>query len=208
MGALMSARACRSSLLDEALADGRLTAAELDRLALVAQDPGAPAHPRFTDPGPVRPPAAACCASSKKPKPPSATAPRRTPGCAVRRPCWTVNRRSTSRHRHRHPSGRSHAGPHRPRACRLMIAWRLCRRPHATLDGEGARRFGGRWNSPGRPVVYLADHPALAAFEVRVHLDLPFELLPSDYVLMRVDVPDPHQASNQAPPPSSQAIHG
>jgi RES domain-containing protein len=72
-----------------------------------------------------------------------------------------------------------------------MIAWRLCRRAHATLDGEGARRFGGRWNSPGRPAVYLADHPALAALEVRVHLDLPFELLPDDYVLMRVSVPDP-----------------
>jgi RES domain-containing protein len=72
-----------------------------------------------------------------------------------------------------------------------MIAWRLCRRPHVGLDGEGARRFGGRWNSPGRPMVYLADHPALAALEVRVHLDLPFDLLPADYVLMRVDIPEP-----------------
>ena len=71
-----------------------------------------------------------------------------------------------------------------------MIAWRLCRRPHADLSGEGARRFGGRWNSPGRPVVYLAEHPALAALEVRIHLDLPFELLPADFVLMRVLVPD------------------
>jgi RES domain-containing protein len=71
-----------------------------------------------------------------------------------------------------------------------MIAWRLCRRPHADLSGEGARQFGGRWNSPGRPVVYLAEHPALAALEVRVHLDLPFELLPADFVLMRVLVPD------------------
>jgi RES domain-containing protein len=72
-----------------------------------------------------------------------------------------------------------------------MIGWRLCRRPYATLDGEGARRFGGRWNSPGQPMVYLADHPALAALEVRVHLDLPFDLLPTDYVLMQVNIPDP-----------------
>ncbi|HVY18330.1 MAG TPA: RES family NAD+ phosphorylase [Rhodopila sp.] len=71
-----------------------------------------------------------------------------------------------------------------------MLAWRLCRRPHADLSGEGARTYGGRWNSPGRPVVYLAEHPALAALEVRVHLDLPFELLPADYVLMGVSVPD------------------
>ncbi len=71
-----------------------------------------------------------------------------------------------------------------------MDVWRLCRRPHADLAGEGARLFGGRWNSAGRPMVYLAEHPALAALEVRVHLDLPFELLPVDYVLMDVVVPD------------------
>ena len=71
-----------------------------------------------------------------------------------------------------------------------MIVWRLCRRLHADLTGEGARLFGGRWNSPGRPVVYLAEHPALAALEVRVHLDLPFELLPADFVFMQVAIPD------------------
>jgi len=71
-----------------------------------------------------------------------------------------------------------------------MDLWRLCRRPHADLSGEGARMFGGRWNSPRRPVVYLAEHPALAALEVRVHLDLPFELVPNDFVLMRVLVPN------------------
>lgn len=71
-----------------------------------------------------------------------------------------------------------------------MLTWRLCRRPHADLTGEGARIFGGRWNSPSHPVVYLAEHPALAALEVRVHLDLPLELVPDDYVLMQVAVPD------------------
>lgn len=71
-----------------------------------------------------------------------------------------------------------------------MIGWRLCRRPFADLRGEGARRLGGRWNSPGRPVVYLAEHPALAVLEVRVHLDLPLDLLPSDFALIRVQVPD------------------
>jgi RES domain-containing protein len=61
---------------------------------------------------------------------------------------------------------------------------------HADLSGEGARRFGGRWNSPGRPVVYLAAEAALTVLEVRVHLDLPLELLPDDYVLLTIDTDD------------------
>jgi RES domain-containing protein len=62
----------------------------------------------------------------------------------------------------------------------------LCRAPYSGLDGEGARRRGGRWNSPGLPVVYAAEDAALSVLEVRVHLDLPPELLPDDYVLVRL----------------------
>lgn len=71
-----------------------------------------------------------------------------------------------------------------------MRLWRLCRRPFADLSGEGARIHGGRWNSPGRPVVYLAAEASLAVLEVRVHLDMPLELLPPDYVLLSVEAPD------------------
>lgn len=71
-----------------------------------------------------------------------------------------------------------------------MRVWRLTRRPFANLSGEGARRHGGRWTSPGRPVVYTAESPALALLEVLVHLDLTPDLLPTDYVIMEVDVPD------------------
>lgn len=39
-------------------------------------------------------------------------------------------------------------------------------------------------------MVYGASTAALAALEVRVHLDLAFDLLPDDYVLMRIDGPD------------------
>jgi RES domain-containing protein len=38
------------------------------------------------------------------------------------------------------------------------------------LDGEGTRKHGGRWNSPGRPAVYCASSLALAALEVFVNL--------------------------------------
>lgn len=41
------------------------------------------------------------------------------------------------------------------------------------LSGEGARLYGGRWNSPGRPMVYLATSRALAALELLVHLTSP-----------------------------------
>jgi RES domain-containing protein len=38
------------------------------------------------------------------------------------------------------------------------------------FDGEGARLEGGRWNSPGTPIVYTSDSAALAALEMLVHL--------------------------------------
>jgi RES domain-containing protein len=69
-----------------------------------------------------------------------------------------------------------------------MKAWRVCRSPFANLSGEGARRYGGRWNTPGRPLLYTAENPALAVLEVRVHLDLEPDLIPDDYVLMEIDL--------------------
>ena len=57
----------------------------------------------------------------------------------------------------------------------VLVAWRLAAPQFAQsagelLSGEGARRYGGRWNSPGRPAVYLGDSLALAAMELLVHL--------------------------------------
>jgi RES domain-containing protein len=71
-----------------------------------------------------------------------------------------------------------------------MRIWRVCRRPFADLSGEGARHYGGRWNSPGRPMVYAAESAALAVLEVRVHLDLDWRVLPDDYVLMTIETGD------------------
>lgn len=71
-----------------------------------------------------------------------------------------------------------------------MIVWRLTRRPYADLTGTGGIKVEGRWHTAGKPIIYLVEHPALALLEVRVHLDLPFSLLPVDYVLMKVGIPD------------------
>ncbi len=68
-----------------------------------------------------------------------------------------------------------------------MLAWRLCQDGYADLAGFGARRYGGRWNRPGRAMVYAASSAALAVFEVRVHLDLAPELIPDDYLLLTLD---------------------
>ena len=81
----------------------------------------------------------------------------------------------------------------------MIRAWRVCRAPYADLGGEGARLFGGRWNSPGLPLVYLAEHQALAVLEVCVHLDLPPDLLPDDYVLVQADLPDEVEAVTNMP---------
>ena len=67
-------------------------------------------------------------------------------------------------------------------------AWRISKRKHAkkAFTGEGARRYGGRWNSPGIAMVYTAESQALAALELLVHLDSP-ELF-SAYVLLEVRI--------------------
>jgi RES domain-containing protein len=69
----------------------------------------------------------------------------------------------------------------------VTTAWRICRRPFADLSGEGARLYGGRWNAPGRPLIYAAESAALAVLEVRVYLDLDWDMLPDDYVLVAID---------------------
>ncbi len=56
------------------------------------------------------------------------------------------------------------------------------------LDGEGARLYGGRWNSPGVAAVYLAESRALAALEILVHA--PREALRLNWIVIELDVPD------------------
>lgn len=50
----------------------------------------------------------------------------------------------------------------------MPTTWRIVKRRHAgsAFDGQGARRHGGRWNSPGTTVVYTSESRALCLLEV------------------------------------------
>lgn len=67
-----------------------------------------------------------------------------------------------------------------------ITSYRLVKQIHATsaFDGEGARLYGGRWNSQGVPIVYTSESLALCCLEIFVHL--PSYHLLQDYVYMRV----------------------
>ncbi len=70
-----------------------------------------------------------------------------------------------------------------------LVGWQICRQAQADLSGHHAVE-GERWNSPGWRVVYLSEHPALAVLELRAHLDMPYEELVHDHVLMRIRLPE------------------
>jgi len=57
----------------------------------------------------------------------------------------------------------------------MRQAWRIVKEKHAAtaFSGEGARLYGGRWNSVGTSVVYTSGSKALAALESLVHLNPP-----------------------------------
>ena len=80
-----------------------------------------------------------------------------------------------------------------------MELWRIARQGHVALDGEGARLYGARWNSPGTAVVYAASHLSLAALEYLLHIDA--DDAPDDLVALRLSVLD--EATEQACAPAS-----
>ncbi len=67
-----------------------------------------------------------------------------------------------------------------------IIAYRVVKEKYlaSAFDGEGARLYGGRWNSKGVSVVYTSDSLALCSLEIFVHL--PSYTLLADYLYMTV----------------------
>jgi RES domain-containing protein len=95
-------------------------------------------------------------------------------------------------------------------------AWRIVKARHAAtaFSGEGARLYGGRWNSPGVTVVYASESRALAALENLVHLNPPVTF---QYVAIPVEFDGswvetiarralPADWTDEPPPPSTKAI--
>ncbi|MBC8640676.1 RES family NAD+ phosphorylase [Caballeronia sp. EK] len=71
----------------------------------------------------------------------------------------------------------------------MMVLWRISN--YADLKGVGGLRAPGRWHFAGRPVVYLAEHPAGALLETLVHQEVRSTAdLPDTYRLLRVAIGD------------------
>jgi len=78
-----------------------------------------------------------------------------------------------------------------------LSVYRVCRSVYARLDGEGAKRVGGRWNTPGRAVVYASQSVALAILENLVHMTR--EDYPNGYVIVQATIPESVQVSKLEP---------
>jgi RES domain-containing protein len=71
-----------------------------------------------------------------------------------------------------------------------VLLWRITRKPHLTqvLAGLGAKKYGGRWNSKGVPVIYTSETLELAVLEALVHVDI--DLLPKDVYQVGFELDD------------------
>ena len=70
-----------------------------------------------------------------------------------------------------------------------MIVYRLSKEKFAkNLSGRGAEMVGGRWNSRGNAMLYTSQSIALCVTEIAVHV--PLGILPKDYQLIRIEIPD------------------
>ena len=96
----------------------------------------------------------------------------------------------------------------------MPSVYRICKTKYATtaFDGEGAFRFGGRWNRRGTRMIYTAESLALAALEMLVHLDdddliLAYSYLvadiPAELILPVMDFRSLPKKWNASPTPAS-----
>ncbi|HEY1662914.1 MAG TPA: RES family NAD+ phosphorylase [Verrucomicrobiae bacterium] len=98
----------------------------------------------------------------------------------------------------------------------MSQAWRIVKEKQIAraFEGEGARLYGGRWNSASVRVVYVSSTKSLAALETLVHLKLP---VTSKYLAIPIQFDDawvelfpvknlPAGWNLEPPPPIAQQI--
>lgn len=73
----------------------------------------------------------------------------------------------------------------------MNTAFRIVEKVFAdsSFDGEGARLYGGRWNSRGTPLVYVSQTLSQAILEILVHTDTR-HLERSEFVFFKVEFAD------------------
>jgi RES domain-containing protein len=82
-----------------------------------------------------------------------------------------------------------------------MRFYRIADSRHAPESGEGARLHGGRWNTPGRAVIYACETQAGAMLEKLVHTN---GRMPKHQVCVIFEAPDSLAATDL----DSKAIPG
>lgn len=93
-----------------------------------------------------------------------------------------------------------------------ITSWRIVKKKFesSAFSGEGSRIYGGRWNSPGKKVVYTSESVSLALLEIAVHLNSKlledFFLIPvtfEDSFVKKVDLKDLPKNWRKFPAPVS-----
>ena len=69
-----------------------------------------------------------------------------------------------------------------------MQIYRIGDSRHPLWDGTGAAMVGGRWNSPGRPVIYGSLSYACAMLEILVHANI--GRIPATHAYVVAELPD------------------
>lgn len=69
-----------------------------------------------------------------------------------------------------------------------MRVFRIADGRFPIFDGQGAARYGGRWNSVGRPILYAAETYSGAILEVLVHLNMGH--LTKHQMAVEITIPD------------------
>ncbi len=83
-----------------------------------------------------------------------------------------------------------------------MQIFRIGDSRHTLWDGTGAAMVGGRWNSPGQPVIYGALSYACAMLEILVHANIGRVPATHGYVVAELadDVPAERMDAQSLPP--------